>query len=166
MADQSSGGSATSFRTGGAICRAATSLQPPLTDAAAPALQHDWVNVTSGRARGRPSAQLSVPMTASRSFQRPVFELASTDGVIADGISAVIGRLRKRQGPAAPAAALGRANRHVSAGSLVRRPLVALALVPRPAVLFLAGAVAGAIGKTITAPLDRVKILLQASVHI
>ncbi len=47
---------------------------------------------------------------------------------------------------------------------LSNRPLaLLLSLIPRPAVLFTAGAVSGAIGKTITAPLDRVKLLLQAS---
>ena len=46
---------------------------------------------------------------------------------------------------------------------LSNRPLALLALIPRPAVLFTAGALSGAIGKTITAPLDRVKLLLQTS---
>ncbi|DBA83687.1 TPA: hypothetical protein ACH3X1_006230 [Trebouxia sp. C0004] len=46
---------------------------------------------------------------------------------------------------------------------LSSRPLALLSLIPRPAVLFTAGAVSGAIGKTITAPLDRVKLLLQTS---
>lgn len=41
------------------------------------------------------------------------------------------------------------------------RPIAILALLPRPAVLFTAGALSGAVAKTITAPLDRVKILLQ-----
>ncbi|EIE27780.1 mitochondrial carrier, partial [Coccomyxa subellipsoidea C-169] len=40
-------------------------------------------------------------------------------------------------------------------------PIAAFALVPQSAVLFAAGAVAGALGKTLTAPLDRVKLLLQ-----
>ena len=43
----------------------------------------------------------------------------------------------------------------------VNRPEALLALVPRPLVLFAAGALAGAFAKTLTAPLDRVKILLQ-----
>lgn len=46
---------------------------------------------------------------------------------------------------------------------LQHRPLALLSRLPRPAVLFAAGALSGAIGKTITAPLDRVKLLLQTS---
>ncbi|XP_024967943.1 probable envelope ADP,ATP carrier protein, chloroplastic [Cynara cardunculus var. scolymus] len=44
---------------------------------------------------------------------------------------------------------------------VLKHPLAVVALVPKEAALFAAGAVAGAAAKTVTAPLDRIKLIMQ-----
>ena len=147
MADQS-GGSATSFRAGGVACRLATAQQSPTTDAAGPdPAARRWVDQAPIGHRRTSAPQPDSRTAASRGRQRLVFQLASAD-------SPGTANLSHRH---------GERGRRVPPGVIARRPLVALALVPRPLMLFLVGGVAGAIGKTVTAPLDRVKILLQVS---
>jgi len=145
MADQS-GGSATSFRTAGVAYRLATAQQCPTTDAAGPhPAACRWVDRDSLGHRQSSSPQPDSRAAATQCQQRLVFQLASADS---PGTANLGQRNHERM-------------RRVPPGVIARRPLVALALVPRPLMLFLVGGVAGAIGKTVTAPLDRVKILLQ-----
>jgi hypothetical protein len=93
-------------------------------------------------------------------------EAAAVATAVEEAVGARAGEGREEQRAAAAAGAedaSGRKERRrlPPAARLARHPLALLALVPHGAALFAAGAAAGAAAKTVTAPLDRVKILMQ-----
>ncbi|CAM6104781.1 unnamed protein product [Calypogeia fissa] len=96
---------------------------------------------------------------ASRSLQasssgRNLGFLAST--------AATLGEVRlRRSGMADGTSSSSNTDSSLSVDELLRHPIAIVSLVPRDVSLFLAGALAGAAAKTVTAPLDRVKLLMQ-----
>jgi solute carrier family 25 phosphate transporter 23/24/25/41 len=48
-----------------------------------------------------------------------------------------------------------------TSAQLLKNPIALLSIVPKDAALFFAGAFAGAAAKSVTAPLDRIKLLMQ-----
>jgi solute carrier family 25 phosphate transporter 23/24/25/41 len=53
------------------------------------------------------------------------------------------------------------AKEHPSLNKLLKQPLALVSFVPRELSLFFVGTIASAAAKTVTTPLDRVKLLMQ-----
>ncbi|KAF7029230.1 hypothetical protein CFC21_041033 [Triticum aestivum] len=72
-----------------------------------------------------------------------------------------VGEEKERTLAQAAAEVSGTKGKMPPVAQLLKHPLALLALVPSSVALFAAGAGAGAVAKTVTAPLDRVKLLMQ-----
>jgi solute carrier family 25 phosphate transporter 23/24/25/41 len=98
----------------------------------------------------------------ARSSSSPPGAFASLS--VRDGGEAMVAKAEEEREVAAEGS--GRKGKVPPVAQLLKHPLALLALVPSSVALFAAGAGAGAVAKTVTAPLDRVKILMQARLLI
>ncbi|KAM0825405.1 hypothetical protein ACQ4PT_069582 [Festuca glaucescens] len=81
---------------------------------------------------------------------------------VRDGGEAMVVKAEEEREREMAAEGSGKKDKVPPVAQLLKHPLALLVLVPSSVALFAAGAGAGAVAKTVTAPLDRVKILMQA----
>ena len=122
-------------------------------------LQPSWNGITGRtrvRATGRPESR-----SGRRNRSRVALHGANTGAFPFASLSLPLAQLSSNSAERQPdSIASGSAVRPTMA-QMVAHPVSFFSLVPKQTALFVAGAIAGAMAKTVTAPLDRVKLMMQ-----